>query len=371
MITKQDIDLISKLDTYKYSKTMAGIVSDDEKKRFDEIKLKMRELAEEYFTKLEEIYYLTDYDVSGGNPINFHGGLRRVWSGLFKGSANKQYAAQISFVINTQKKCLDVGFYFGRASGFNYDKATRNQLEAELKQLGQHLYTNIEDNGNLNVVFNDLFENGFVAEIEDTQCTSQQWLEHINEYCRHSSIRQNIYPNELGYVDPVAIDLCVSMVLPLIAILPNSIANVDDNTISIAAPLTPEQRAKQAERRALIGADGEKFAMQFELDRLKKTGISLVPKHVSLISDNYGYDIESYASDGSKIFIEVKTTTLTIDDPMAQVFYMSLNEINVYEGNKDKYKLYRVYNIYGTPSLVVIDLDAVTREIRNYKMIIT
>ena len=58
-----------------------------------------------------------------GNAIAIGGtNFKRVWSGIFKGAENKQYAAQISFVMNPNEACLDVGFYFGRASGHSFDK---------------------------------------------------------------------------------------------------------------------------------------------------------------------------------------------------------------------------------------------------------
>ena len=133
-------------------------------------------------------------------------------------------------------------------------------------------------------------------------------------------------------------------------------------------PLTPEERAKQAERRALIGNKGEKFVMKHEKDRLHSLGIKdkNYPKHVALESMSHGYDILSIDENNSEIYIEVKTTTRAKDDSNSKWFYLSTNEYNKFNMDKPKYRLYRIYNIENEPELDIVNLDSVTKKPDGY-----
>ncbi len=72
------------------------------------------------------------------------------------------------------------------------------------------------------------------------------------------------------------------------------------NEVDHNKPLTPEQRAKQAERRAIIGHKGEVFVMKSEKQKLTELGLATngYPKHVALESMSYGYDILSKDENG-------------------------------------------------------------------------
>jgi hypothetical protein len=133
-------------------------------------------------------------------------------------------------------------------------------------------------------------------------------------------------------------------------------------------PLTPEQRAKQAERWAQIGQKGELYVMEYEQNRLRDFGITLdnYPKHIALESMHYGYDILSLDESRNEIYIEVKTTTRTREDLNSRKFFISTNELDVFSKHKQRYKLYRVYDIESTPSIEILDLNLLTTKPDGY-----
>jgi hypothetical protein len=98
------------------------------------------------------------------------------------------------------------------------------------------------------------------------------------------------------------------------------------------------------------GLEGEAWVYRHEKERLKKLGQAKLAKKVrwaSKISDNLGYDIESFDEiEGffEKIFIEVKTTIKQSDEP----FYVSKNELNVSKLRGKNYRLLRVYDATST-----------------------
>lgn len=100
-----------------------------------------------------------------------------------------------------------------------------------------------------------------------------------------------------------------------------------------------------AQENARIGVLGEQLVLDFEKKRLDMLGTeTLLPKWVSIQTDVYGYDIESwnYNKTGSfeKIFIEVKTTVSKYDTD----FFVSKNEVERSEEYGDHYWIYRIFD---------------------------
>ena len=90
-----------------------------------------------------------------------------------------------------------------------------------------------------------------------------------------------------------------------------------------------------------LGEKGEKFILEYEIDRLNKLGkpeLAERIKHVSENNDYAGYDILSFDEDGTERFIEVKTTK----GPVSSDFYISPGELKFSKENNNYY-LYRVY----------------------------
>ena len=91
-----------------------------------------------------------------------------------------------------------------------------------------------------------------------------------------------------------------------------------------------------------LGLLGEKWAIAYEKERLRKLGIDFKIIHTSVEEgDGKGYDIESVEDDGkTPRYIEVKTTTGDVTQP----FYYSDNELRCSEQQKEHYYVYRIFN---------------------------
>lgn len=107
---------------------------------------------------------------------------------------------------------------------------------------------------------------------------------------------------------------------------------------------------KKSAKDAAAGLLGEELVIKHEQDRLTELGLEEYAdkvKWISQESDAYGYDIESYDVDTNgvvfEIKIEVKTTVSRVDTE----FFVSKNELNKSKEYKDKYCIYRVYDVYA------------------------
>jgi hypothetical protein len=94
-----------------------------------------------------------------------------------------------------------------------------------------------------------------------------------------------------------------------------------------------------------IGQEGEEWVFSIEKTILLETGREDLSDKVEWVSktrgDGLGYDILSFdASDGSSIFIEVKTT----NGGLTTAFEITKNELDFGLRNKKTYRLYRVFN---------------------------
>lgn len=353
-ITKEDLELINNLSSREYyDNSLSSNTTYKEKEHFFNIKKKLKALASLFAEKYNPQYGPFISDVSSGNPLTRGGRLNRLWSVFFKGSSNKQYAAQISFVMNPNEPCLDVGFYFGRASAHSLLAKQKNKLENGLRLLGENLANAIINNEFIKSQYVSLFEYGFYPYSQGERVNEEKWIKIIHDNPKNTQIIAKIYPNNFGIIENSTIDAYVAQVIFLM----NCIENYSNSTI--LPPQTPEQRAKRAERLAQIGLEGELFILQQEKEKLKKFNINhnKYPRHVALESDLFGYDILSLDEYGNEIFIEVKTTTRKKEDFGARNFFLSTNEFNVYKDNKTKYKLYRVYDAENSPYFEELDIE--------------
>jgi len=369
-IFKSEIELIQKLSSKRYPKTLKGSINEEEDQAFKKLQNKLKRISDKIKFQYDDFYGPFISERSTGNPVNRGGALRRVWSGVYKGAANKQYAAQISLVINMDSGGVDIGFYFGRTSAINLANDQREQLEAQLKFLGKLLGNEIENNVLIKSTFNNLIELGFIAETKDKRVSPSAWLKEIDESPSHSSLTITVKPNNNGVISFTTIDTYVALVMPLmLSFSENAGAQIRDNKNKLPKPLTPVQRAKQAEMRALIGIKGEELVFAAEKKRLFEASINKpnYPLHQSLISDAYHYDILSY-DNNQDIYIEVKTTTRQKKDAYSKIFYMSSYEYNFFKDNGKNYRLYRVYDVYGEPEIEVVDISNIEPNVDTYKI---
>ena len=97
-----------------------------------------------------------------------------------------------------------------------------------------------------------------------------------------------------------------------------------------------------------IGDLGEQFVLEFEKKRLQEAGKTKLANDIEHISrnsgDGAGYDILSFNEDGSKRFIEVKTTRGNHSSPI----YITRNELEKSKREPENYYLYRVYKYNET-----------------------
>lgn len=357
-ITLNDLELINQLCGRTYSgNRLLSNASEEEHAQLTAIKRKLRAIADFFANKYGQEFGAFITGISSGNPIAIGGTkFNNVWSGLFKGAENKQYSAQISFVMNRQETCLNVGFYFGAASAHNLSADERQRLERQLSDLGNNLSNSLVNNPEIRSDYESLFDNGFQAIGSRERMLPDEWIQHIVENTANSHLITKIYPNELGYIENSTIDSFVAQVMFLM----KSVESHDEaNEVDTNKPLTPEQRAKQAERRAIIGHKGEVFVMESEKQKLTELGLETkdYPKHVALESMSYGYDILSLDENGEEILVEVKTTTRTQEDSGSKRFFISVNEVKTYRRNQATYRIYRVYDIDNEPSIEVIDFE--------------
>ena len=92
---------------------------------------------------------------------------------------------------------------------------------------------------------------------------------------------------------------------------------------------------EELEQRKIRGSKAEFFVMNFEEYKLNKSNYS--PRRVSQENVGLGYDIESYETDGTNIFIEVKSLK------NGKMFYWSKNEIIASKRLGKHYLIYAVF----------------------------
>ena len=181
VITKDDLVLVNELSSRSYTgNQLLSNASVGEKTNLAAVKKKLKHISEYYSNKYGESYGEFDASVSTGNDIAIGGtSFKRIWSGIFKGATNKQYAAQISFVMDPKEACLNVGFYFGSASGHSKNKTQRNTLEGHLQGLALNLAGTIENNPRFREKFNSLLDFGFKAYANGADLQSNDWKDRI------------------------------------------------------------------------------------------------------------------------------------------------------------------------------------------------
>lgn len=93
-----------------------------------------------------------------------------------------------------------------------------------------------------------------------------------------------------------------------------------------------------------LGLRGELLVLRTEQEKLTTAGrsdLAAKVRHVSVLeNDTAGYDILSFEQDGTKRFIEVKTTRGALDAD----FFISANELAFARSHQELYHLYRLYD---------------------------
>jgi len=126
------------------------------------------------------------------------------------------------------------------------------------------------------------------------------------------------------------------------------IKNISDRTTNIKREflrntINYEERQQINSQR---GNKGEEIVLEYERKRLKEQFVdsSIIDKvrRVSLESDDYGYDILSFSSDGKPRYIEVKSTS---KEPGNFTFFYSANELSTAKRLGNEYTIIAVFNV--------------------------
>lgn len=108
--------------------------------------------------------------------------------------------------------------------------------------------------------------------------------------------------------------------------------------------------ASRDERNRLLGREGERRVFEHEQFRLKRAGYGKLADEVCWVSrdegDGMGYDIRSYAPDGRRRLIEVKTTNGWERTP----FHITRNELEVSREHPSEWCLFRLWNFSRKPT---------------------
>lgn len=353
-LNKQDLLLIKEMQGRRYTKnTMVSNSTLSEREEFKKVKAKLKKIAKD-IAENNESYGPFKFDSSSGNPLTRQGNLNRVWSGIYKGAQNKQYAAQISFVINPDDECLDVGFFFGRTSSHNKSKEEKRLLEDDLKKISIGLSNIIHSDPEILNRYYSLIDLGFKTYSDKGEVSFLKWLDAIKEVPQKCQIIYKLKLNDSDIIKFSSIVFYVNQILFFMLCV-----GTRDNKIKTIPPRTLADRAKWAERLTQIGDKGELFVLDQECEKLRKMGLlnSIYPKQVSKESDMFGYDILSKDENNDDIYIEVKTTTRRKSEYGANTFFLSQHEYKTYLSEKEKYKLYRVYDIDNDPYLEELDIE--------------
>ncbi len=148
-----------------------------------------------------------------------------------------------------------------------------------------------------------------------------------------NQINEAVVPEEgLLYQDP-----------PMKQLEQEPIDRVARRIIRFFDPATRDARARK------LGEAGERYLYVAEQNRLSSAGRDDLAGKVRWVSkedgDGAGYDILSYTRNGDRRLLEVKTT----NGPATTPFWISRNELDVSEENRDVYRIARLYQFSRVP----------------------
>ncbi|NMM07426.1 DUF3427 domain-containing protein [Polaromonas sp.] len=125
--------------------------------------------------------------------------------------------------------------------------------------------------------------------------------------------------------------------------LPRDLASAARTRRKVVAPKKSVDWAARDARNRRLGLEGEKLIFQLEIDELTAGGqsdLAAKVKHIALVDSAVGYDIASFAPDGTPKRIEVKTT----QGPLSAPFFISINEVLASREDPLSYWIYRVFS---------------------------
>jgi hypothetical protein len=112
---------------------------------------------------------------------------------------------------------------------------------------------------------------------------------------------------------------------------------------------------EQEARNQSLGRAGEELALEFEYQRLWRTGKKTLAERIEHVSksqgDGLGFDILSFEPDGRERLVEVKTTRFGSLTP----FFASTNEVKASDMRSAEYHVYRLFDFNENPQLFILN----------------
>lgn len=181
------------------------------------------------------------------------------------------------------------------------------------------------------------------------------------ENSTHSKIEHDERPSSVAKPNSHLRELYESDSVPLTSSIERAAPYPEPPTPSSSTSAHPRQQVARVvdweevdHRRRSIGAEGERIALDFEINRLLerfRADLAHQVRHVSAEDgDGLGYDILSFNADGTQRFIEVKSTTDSQDAP----FFMSQRELEHILANQSNSFIYHVLLNRNQPELSTI-----------------
>ena len=128
--------------------------------------------------------------------------------------------------------------------------------------------------------------------------------------------------------------------------------------------------AARDERNRSLGRSGEEWVLAYERDRLIRAGRADLAATIEWVSDaqgdGAGYDIRSKETDGSDLFIEVKTT----NGGQLTAFVLTACECACARELGSRFRLYRVFDFAKGPRLFIVPgpLESLSLEPSEYRI---
>lgn len=121
------------------------------------------------------------------------------------------------------------------------------------------------------------------------------------------------------------------------------------SSVPVKTGLTEEEFQLLQKRRHEIGQFGELYVVEYERNKLRRLGKSDLANKVKRMSQEnvgIGYDVLSFNDDGQEKYIEVKATS-----GIGSTFELTANELKTAERFRQRYWLYFVRDIGGSPKV--------------------
>ncbi len=318
---KNDIDLLRKWADKVYNKN---------KKEHREAKNKLLQTAsaktvywsEQVVAKLKgyntinkKVWHKRDWTGKGRNRKRAIKFKSYLWAKIFK----EIYAGRgIFFTVSIDAKDKSLIYKI------DYDSAQASKLTSAQKNLCKQLVPN----------------KSHWKQIRFTKISNYSWDKLINVTVRFIKANESKYKDILKAVNSENIkNVKLHSTLVKCDIPKNGIKSIPKTKHSFEGH--DVDWINQQKRQKKIGAIGEQLVLKYEKKKLRDANKSDLAKCVKKVKDGIGYDIESRSIDGTKKYIEVKTTTGGKDTN----FIITDNEVAFSKENKKSYYLYRVFNL--------------------------